>query len=149
MTDPLAAFEHDLARLADAHLIRRRPAVEAVDGPHLRVGGQNVLAFCSNDYLGLAGEPVLGAALAEGAGLWGAGSGASHLISGHSQAHQMLEEELAEFLEPCIPEARAISFCTGYMANVALLTALGRSQAAIFSDQLNHASLIDGASLAK
>jgi 8-amino-7-oxononanoate synthase len=142
-------------REREAQSLRRvRRIVETPCSPHLRVtsegqGEKAMLAFCSNDYLGFAGDPAIGAALAEGAALWGAGSGASHLISGHSRAHQMLEEELAGFLEPCIPEARTISFCTGYMANVALLTALGRSQAAIFSDQLNHASLIDGASLAK
>ena len=135
-------------------LRRRRRVVEAPCLPHLSVssdGGEarSMLAFCSNDYLGLASHPVLAAALAEGALLWGAGSGASHLISGHSRAHAALEEDLADFLEPCIPQARALGFCTGYMANLALLTALGGAEATIFADKLNHASLIDGALLAK
>ena len=135
-------------------LRRRRRVVEAPCAPHLSVSSNGsdarpMLAFCSNDYLGLAGHPALGAALAEGALRWGAGSGASHLISGHSRAHAALEEELADFLEPCIPRARSLSFCTGYMANLALLTALGDAKATIFADKLNHASLIDGALLAK
>jgi len=135
-------------------LRRRRRIVEAPCAPHLSVsdGGRDartMLAFCSNDYLGLANHPILAAALAEGALRWGAGSGASHLISGHSRAHAALEEDLAAFLEPCIPQARALGFCTGYMANLALLTALGDARATIFADKLNHASLIDGALLAK
>jgi len=135
-------------------LRRRRRVVEAPCSPHLRVSGDGVheramLAFCSNDYLGLASHPVIREALAAGAQRWGAGSGASHLISGHSRAHAALEDTLAEWLAPCVPQARALSFCTGYMANVALLTALGDAQATIFADKLNHASLIDGALLAK
>ncbi len=138
-------------------LRRRRCVVETPCSPHLMVsreghsgrGSCAVLAFCSNDYLGLANHPAIGAALAEGAHRWGAGSGASHLISGHLRAHADLEDDLGAFLEPCIPQARALGFCTGYMANLALLTALGDAQATIFADKLNHASLIDGALLAK
>jgi len=106
-----------------------------------------LLAFCSNDYLGLAHHPALIHALKEGAEHWGVGSGASHLVSGHSRAHELLEEQLAALYEPLIPQARALSFCTGYMANLALLSALGDKQALILSDKLNHASLIDGARL--
>ncbi|WP_180683301.1 8-amino-7-oxononanoate synthase [Tepidicella baoligensis] len=109
----------------------------------------DLLVFCSNDYLGLANHPVLIDALAEGARLWGVGSGASHLVSGHSQAHAELEAMLARWLGPHIPGAQALLFCSGYMANVALMTALGDHQATILSDKLNHASLIDGALLAR
>jgi 8-amino-7-oxononanoate synthase len=109
-----------------------------------------MLAFCSNDYLGLAAHPRVVEALREGAQLYGAGSGASHLISGHSRAHAILEERLAEFAAPHIEDARALYLSTGYMANLAVLSALGAdSDATIFSEQLNHASLIDGARLAK
>ena len=108
-----------------------------------------MLAFCSNDYLGLANHPVLIEALAEGARRFGVGSGASHLISGHTRAHAQLEDELADRLAPCIPGAQALSFCTGYMANLALLTTLGDASATIFADKLNHASLVDGALLAQ
>lgn len=110
---------------------------------------RELLAFCSNDYLGLANHPALIEALAEGARRYGAGSGASHLISGHSQAHAALEQDLAAWLAPSIPNAQALYFCTGYMANLALLTALGDASATIFADKLNHASLVDGALLAK
>jgi 8-amino-7-oxononanoate synthase len=90
------------------------------------------------------------AALREGAEIYGAGSGASHLVSGHSRAHALLEERLAAFAAPHLVDARALYFCTGYMANLAALTALGsHPDAMIFSEALNHASLIDGARLAR
>jgi 8-amino-7-oxononanoate synthase len=121
--------------------------------PHQRVvhnGAERaMLAFCSNDYLGLACHPALADALSEGAALWGAGSGASHLISGHSQAHAELEADLAAWLAPSIPSAKALFFGTGYVANLALLTALGDSQTTVFADKMNHASLIDGGLLSR
>ena len=118
--------------------------LRAADG-----SARELLMFCSNDYLGLAAHPALAAALAEGAAMYGAGSGASHLISGHSRAHADLEQRLAEWMSPEIPDAQALFFCTGYMANLAVLTALGDADAVIFSEAMNHASLIDGARLAK
>ncbi len=122
-------------------------------GPHPRVMHEgverSVLAFCSNDYLGLANHPALVAALAEGASRWGVGSGASHLVSGHSEVHEALEADLAGWLAPCIPGARALFFGNGYLANLALLTALGNARATLFADMLNHASLIDGGLLAR
>jgi 8-amino-7-oxononanoate synthase len=135
-------------------LKRRRRIAESPCAPHQRVSrdgepARELLAFCSNDYLGLANHPVLIEALADGARQFGAGSGASHLINGHSRAHAALEDELASWLAPNIPNTQALTFCTGYMANLALLTALGDTSATIFSDKLNHASLIDGALLAK
>jgi 8-amino-7-oxononanoate synthase len=111
---------------------------------------QPLLNFCSNDYLGLASHPVLVAALADGAAQHGVGSGASHLVSGHGAAHDALEEALLDWLGAAIPEARALSFGSGYMANQALLTALGDDAGTVlFTDKLNHASLIDGALLAR
>ncbi len=135
-------------------LRRQRRTAESPCAPHQTVSRdgepeRDLLAFCSNDYLGLANHPALVEALAEGARRFGAGSGASHLISGHSRAHAALEDDLATWLAPAIPNARALYFCTGYMANLALLTALGDASATIFADKLNHASLIDGALLAK
>ena len=118
--------------------------VRAADGT-----ARELLMFCSNDYLGLAAHPALADALAEGAKLYGAGSGASHLISGHSRAHADLEQRLGAWMAPEIPDAQALFFCTGYMANLAVLTALGDADAVIFSEAMNHASLIDGARLAK
>ena len=126
------------------------PQQQVCGGPHaVDAQPRNMLGFCSNDYLGLASHPALIEAIIEGARRYGAGSGASHLVSGHSQAHDALENLLAQWMAPAIPQARALTFSTGYMANLALLTALGDAQATIFSDKLNHASLIDGAMLAK
>lgn len=143
-------LNHKLAQLDEQSLTRQRRVVETPCAPRVVVGGRGMLAFCSNDYLGLASHPRVVAALREGAELYGAGSGASHLISGHSLAHQLLEDRLAEFVGDYLESPRALSFCTGYMANLAMLTALGADgDAEIFSESLNHASLIDGARLAR
>ena len=137
----------------DAQGLRRiRHEVESVCQPHLMIDGQALLAFNSNDYLGLAAHPLVVEALREGASLYGAGSGASHLISGHSQAHERLEELLADMLSPFLPTARALYFSTGYMANLGVMTALAdtaKGDITFFSDQLNHASLIDGVRLTR
>ncbi|ABM39324.1 8-amino-7-oxononanoate synthase [Polaromonas naphthalenivorans CJ2] len=147
-------LNHQLREREAQGLTRQRRIAESPCAPRQRVSqrgqpARDLLAFCSNDYLGLANHPALVRALAEGAQLYGAGSGASHLISGHSEAHAALEADLAAWLAPCIPNAQALYFCTGYMANLALLTALGGANATIFADKLNHASLVDGALLAK
>ncbi|WP_420993971.1 8-amino-7-oxononanoate synthase [Cupriavidus sp. 30B13] len=145
----LAAAERD-----EQALTRRRRTAHTACAPHQEVsdaGGERhaLLTFCSNDYLGLASHPALVEAMAEGARRYGAGSGASHLVSGHSQAHHLLENELGEWFAPNIPHARALYFCTGYMANMGVLTALGSADATLFCEELNHASLIDGARLAR
>jgi 8-amino-7-oxononanoate synthase len=137
-----------------ASLRRQRRIAESPCAPRQRVAvegeaAREMLGFCSNDYLGLANHPALIDALAEGARRFGAGSGASHLVSGHGRAHASLEDRLAEWMAPQIPGAKVLSFCTGYMANLALLTALGDAEATTFADKLNHASLVDGALLAK
>lgn len=143
-------LNRQLLELDAAALRRRRRTVLSPCGPsqQLQQSGQ-LLAFCSNDYLGLASHPELVEALAEGAHRWGAGSGASHLVSGHSLAHAELEQELARWMQPHIPGAQALVFCSGFMANLALMTALGDAQTTLLADKLNHASLIDGALLAK
>jgi 8-amino-7-oxononanoate synthase len=130
-------------RIAETGTAPRQTVVGA-DGQ-----ARELLMFCSNDYLGLAAHPELAQALAQGALRWGGGSGASPLVSGHSRAHHAVEAELARWFAPHIPQARAIGFCTGYMANLAVLTALGDGETEIFSEALNHASLIDGSRLAK
>jgi 8-amino-7-oxononanoate synthase len=144
------AINRKLALLDEQSLTRQRRVVETPCAPRVTVGGRPLLAFASNDYLGLAAHPRLVAALREGAELYGVGSGASHLISGHTRAHDRLEERLAQFIGPHLESGRTLSFCTGYMANLAILTALGAdADAEIFSESLNHASLIDGARLAR
>lgn len=138
---------HDLDTAA---LRRRRRVALTPCEPNQSWAGQGpLLTFCSNDYLGLASHPQLAQALAEGARLWGAGSGASHLVSGHTQAHADLESRLGRWMSAHIPGAQALLFCSGYMANIALMTTLGDRQSTLFSDQLNHASLIDGTRLAR
>jgi len=150
MTTLLDNVRAQLDDLASRSLTRRRRTAETPCAPRQVVDGRPMLAFCSNDYLGLAAHPRVVAALREGADLYGAGSGASHLVSGHSRAHALLEERLATFEAPHLEAARALYFCTGYMANLAVLTALGATaDATIFSEALNHASLIDGARLAR
>jgi 8-amino-7-oxononanoate synthase len=148
--DLIDSVNRKLAALDAQSLIRRRRIADTRCTPLQVIDGRAMLAFCSNDYLGLAAHPRVVEALRAGAQLYGAGSGASHLISGHSRAHAILEERLAELVAPHIEDARALYLSTGYMANLAVLTALGAdADAAIFSEALNHASLIDGARLAK
>jgi 8-amino-7-oxononanoate synthase len=128
--------------LAEKQLYRRRRLVERRQAsPLLKVDGRDRLVFCSNDYLGLAHDPRLIAAQQESAARWGSGSGASHLVTGHSSEHHALEEEIADFTG----RTRALLFSTGYMANLGVVDALASRGDLIVSDDLNHASLIDGA----
>ncbi|WP_415846160.1 8-amino-7-oxononanoate synthase [Stutzerimonas zhaodongensis] len=133
----------DLAsRLAErraAHLYRQRPLLEAPQQPEVTVDGERLLAFCSNDYLGLASHPEVIRAMQQGAERWGVGGGASHLVMGHSTPHHQLEEALAEFTG----RPRALLFSTGYMANLAAVTALVGQGDTVLEDRLNHASLLD------
>jgi len=126
------------ARRAE-HLYRHRPLLESPQGPEVVVDGTPLLAFCSNDYLGLASHPEVIRALQQGAEKWGVGGGASHLVIGHSTPHHELEEALAEFTG----RPRALLFSTGYMANLAAVTALVGQGDAVLEDRLNHASLLD------
>lgn len=145
----LGQLESQLAVLSEQQLRRQLREVQTPTAPSLIVDGQPLTAFCSNDYLGLASDARIVEALREGALRYGAGSGASHLISGHSVAHAQLETRLAEMQAPHLIEPRALFFSTGYMANLAVLTALAGKDADIFSEALNHASLIDGARLSR
>ncbi|WP_120994728.1 8-amino-7-oxononanoate synthase [Stutzerimonas urumqiensis] len=133
----------DLAsRLAErrcAHLYRQRPLLESPQQPEVRVDGERLLNFCSNDYLGLANHSDVIAAMRAGAEQWGVGGGASHLVIGHSTPHHQLEEALADFTG----RPRALLFSTGYMANLAAVTALVGQGDTVLEDRLNHASLLD------
>lgn len=155
MSRLLDRLQHEIDGLDAQSLRRRRQIAETACAPEQRITlagasePRTLLSFSSNDYLGLAAHPALVAALAEGAARYGAGSGGSHLILGHSRAHAQLEERLAGWMAPHIPQAQSLFFCTGYMANLAVLSALGGADAVIFSAELNHASLIDGARLAR
>lgn len=138
---PFAArMTEALAQRQRQGLYRQRQVLDNAQGPVVRIGGRAFLNFCSNDYLGLAAHPDVVAALRHGASEYGAGSGASHLVCGHSAAHQALEEALAEFTG----RSRALLYSSGYAANTGVLTALLQSGDHVFEDRLNHASLLDG-----
>ncbi|MBP8813963.1 MAG: 8-amino-7-oxononanoate synthase [Laribacter sp.] len=132
-----------LAALDAASRRRRCPLVTTPQGPHLTVDGRDYLAFASNDYLGLASHPVLVAALQDGAARFGAGAGASHLVSGHLAPHDAAETALAAFLG----REAALLFSSGYQANVGVIGALVGRGDAVFADRLAHASLLDGCRL--
>lgn len=145
--DPLDEIRSGLAELDAAGLRRHRRIVTTPCQPDTRLADRDgpVLAFCSNDYLGLAAEPALSQALQAGAARWGSGSGASHLVSGHYAAHEALEARLAAF----VGMQDALYFSTGYMANIGVMPALVGRGDAIFADKVNHASLVDGALLSR
>jgi 8-amino-7-oxononanoate synthase len=134
-----------LGALDAAHLTRRRRAVRPDGGAFLQVDGRRMRAFCSNDYLGLSQHPALRAAAIAGAQRYGVGSGASPMVSGHSEANAALELELAEF----VGLERALYFYAGYATNASIVPALVGPGDALFSDALNHACLIDGARLSR
>jgi 8-amino-7-oxononanoate synthase len=121
-------------------LFRHRLTLQSAQGSVVRVDGREYLNFCSNDYLGLAAHPRVIEAFQRAAASYGVGSGASHLVCGHSAPHHQLEEALAEFTG----RPRALLFSSGYMANTGILTTLLRRGDHVFEDRLNHASLLDG-----
>ena len=146
--DRIAELDAALALRRDAGLARSRRVVQSAQGRSVLVDGRELVSFASNDYLGLANDPAVIAAACAGAQRWGVGAGASHLVCGHSAAHQTLEAELAAFVAPC-NGARALSFSSGYLANLGIVTALVGRDGAVFADRLNHACLNDGALLSR
>ena len=135
----------ELAAIETTGLTRRRHMLESPCGRTVTVDGKNLINFASNDYLGLAGNAEIAQAMANGSLQWGAGAGASHLVSGHLAPHEALEKEIAAFTG--FP--RALTFSTGYLANLAVTPTLAGRGDAVFADKLNHASLIDAMQLAK
>ena len=136
----LTRLQQGLAALKADHLDRHRRLLDGAQGAHVTIDGQRVISFCSNDYLGLAAHPRVIAAFRKAASEYGVGSGASHLVCGHSALHHELEDALAAFTG----RQRALLFSSGYMANTGILTALLRRGDQVFEDRLNHASLLDG-----
>jgi len=132
-----------LAEIEAQGLYRRRRVLERRCGAEIDFEGRRLLNFSSNDYLGLADHPAVIEAMQNATEIYGVGSGASHLVSGHSPPHHALEEELAEFTG----RERAMLFSTGYMANQGVISALMGRGDWVFEDRLNHASLLDGALL--
>ena len=140
-------LQKDLIQRNSSSLYRHRKIIEAASSAtrsvQLKTANKNLLSFCSNDYLGLARHPAIIEQLQQGINQYGVGSGAAHLVSGHSRAHHDLEETLAEYTG----RDRALLFSTGYMANLGIVNALMGKGDMVYQDKLNHASLIDAALL--
>jgi 8-amino-7-oxononanoate synthase len=139
----MSDIERRLEELRDQGLYRRMRCVSGPQGPRVLLDGRPVLLLCSNNYLGLADHPRVREAAAEAAMRYGASAGASRLISGNMTVHRRLEERLAQFehAEACL------LFGSGYLANAGVVSALAQSGDVVFSDALNHASIIDGCRL--
>ena len=140
----LQRLQQVLSERQAQHLYRRPRLAESPQRPHMIVDGKPMLTFCSNDYLGLANHPAVIRAFKQAANEYGVGSGAAHLVNGHSRPHQALEEALAAFTG----RERALLFSTGYMANLGVANALLERHDTLYQDRLNHASLIDAGLLA-
>ena len=134
-----------LQELKELGLYRRMRMISGPQGPRVVLDGKPVLLLCSNNYLGLADHPRVREAAADAAMRWGVGAGASRLVSGTMTVHRRLEERLAEFKRA----QAALLFGSGYLANVGVVTALAGEGKVVFSDELNHASIIDGCRLAR
>jgi 7-keto-8-aminopelargonate synthetase-like enzyme len=134
-----------LAELEQLGLDRRLRMVSGPQGPTVLLDGKPVLLLCSNNYLGLADHPRLREAAAEAAMRWGVGAGGSRLVSGSMTIHRRLEERLAAFerSEACV------LFGSGYLANIGVIGALAGDGGTVFSDELNHASIVDGCRLSR
>jgi len=142
---PFTELQNDLNERTAQGLLRQRRTLDSPQSPHISIDGKEYLAFCSNDYLGLANHPQLIAALQQGAAQYGVGAGAAHLVSGHSAAHHRLEQALAAF----VGKPAALLFSTGYMANLGTVQALVGKGDTVFADKLNHASLNDAMLLSR
>ena len=141
----LSEIRSGLTALSAQGLLRQRRMLQSAQGARVQVDGRELLSFCSNDYLGLANHPALAAAVAQALPEMGVGAGASHLITGHHAAHHAFESQFAGFIG--LPDA--LLFSTGYMANLAVVTALVGREGEVFGDKLNHASLNDAALLSR
>ncbi len=132
-------FSQKLSNLKQSHLYRSRKISENTQNTQIIINGKSLINFCSNDYLSLARHPQVKEAFKQGIDKFGVGAGASHLISGHTLAHQALEEALADYTG----QEKAVLFSTGYMANIGVFSALKDELDWVLQDKLNHASLID------
>ncbi len=145
MINLFAELDKELAVAKKNALYRQRNLLAGPQGAHVLVDGRELVNFCSNDYLGLANHPALISAAQAGAAQWGVGSGASHLVCGHTAVHEAFEQRFAAW----VGKPAALSFSTGFMANLAVVTALLGREGAVFADKLNHASLNDAALLSR
>jgi glycine C-acetyltransferase/8-amino-7-oxononanoate synthase len=141
----MSDLEDRLEELRELGLYRKLRLISGPQGPHVLLDGKPVLLLCSNNYLGLADHPRVREAAADAAMRWGVGAGASRLVSGNMTVHRRLEEQIAEFKgsEACV------LFGSGYLANAGIVSTLAGEGDVVFSDALNHASIVDGCRLAK
>ncbi|HEU0188739.1 MAG TPA: 8-amino-7-oxononanoate synthase [Gallionella sp.] len=142
---PFTELQNELNERAALGMLRQRRTLQSPQSPHILVDSKPYLSFCSNDYLGFANHHQLATAMKQGAEQWGAGAGAAHLVSGHTQAHHEVEIALASFAK----KPAALLFSTGYMANLGVLQALVGKGDTVFADKLNHASLNDAMQLSR
>ena len=143
--DPWRVLDEDVQRRKEAGLYRTITTIESAQSAHVHANGRDLLMLASNSYLGLIDHPRVKQAAADAAQMFGGGSGGSRLTTGSLPLHDDLEAAISRFKGT---EA-SLLFDTGYMANVGILSALGRKDATIFSDELNHASIIDGCRLSR
>src|SRR6266511_3092973 len=141
----MTEIEERLEELHDHGLYRRLRMISGPQGPRVVLDGRPVLLLCSNNYLGLADHPRVREAAGDAAMRWGVGAGASRLVSGTMTVHRRLEERLADFKRA----PAALLFGSGYLANIGVITTLAGADEVVFSDELNHASIIDGCRLAR
>ena len=133
----------ELERIEKSGLYRELNIVESAQGTHLEIKGKTYLSFCSNNYLGLANNPLVIKAVKDAVGKYGWGAGASRLVSGNMRLHEVLEGEISKFKG----KEASIVFPTGYMANIGTISSLVSKGDLVICDKLNHASIIDGCRL--
>src|SRR3989441_7465547 len=141
----MSDIQEQLEEIRELGLYRRMRLISGPQGPRVLLDGRPVLLLCSNNYLGLADHPRVREAAADAAMRWGVGAGASRLVSGTMTVHRRLEEALAAFKD----REAALLYGSGYLANVGVVSALAGRGEVGFSDELNHASVIDGCPLAR
>ena len=136
-------ISNELKKIKESGLYRELNILEGAQGPHVKIKGRTYISFCSNNYLGLANHPEVVKAVEDAVGKYGWGAGASRLVSGNTELHQALEDEISKFKR----KEAAIVFPTGYMANIGTICSLVSSGDLVICDRLNHASIIDGCRL--
>jgi 8-amino-7-oxononanoate synthase len=141
----MGPFKQDLAQITQAGRYRKLREISSSKGPRVIIGGKTVLLMASNDYLGFCSHPAIKKAAQDAISVWGTGSGASRLISGNISLLRELEAQLASLKKT----EDALVFSTGYMANIGLLSVVGEAGDVIYSDELNHASIIDGCRMSR
>ena len=139
----METISNELKKIKESGLYRKLNILEGAQGPHVKIKGRTYISFCSNNYLGLANHPEVVKAVKDAVGKYGWGAGASRLVSGNTELHQALEDEISKFKR----KEAAIVFPTGYMANIGTICSLVSSGDLVICDKLNHASIIDGCRL--